>query len=326
MIINVIGGGTWGSTLAYLFSKKDLEVNLFLRDKDKAKSLNKTKKHPNLINFKLPENITISSNLSLIDINHLNIIAVPTKGINDVLKQINTEKGKYLIASKGFELKSGLLPYEVLNSVYKIDENRIAVLSGPNHAEEIIKNKATATVIGSINEEFSNQLQSLLSNNRFRVYTSKDILGIQLGAAVKNVIAIASGICVGLNMGDNTQAALVSRGMNEIARLGKIYKTSPQTLYGLSGLGDLICTCYSKHSRNREMGILISSGLSYFDAEKKLRMIAEGIHTSKVINDISKKYNIEMPICNEIYNILFKNNDPLDSLTRLMTRKLKVET
>ena len=214
---------------------------------------------------------------------------------------------------------------DILHNKYNINLNNISVLSGPNHAEEIISGMASATVIASINQNYSKELQSLFSSDTFRVYTSEDIIGVQIGGAVKNVIAIASGLCVGLKLGDNTQAALVSRGMNEILNLSSIYNLDKKTLYGLSGLGDLIATCYSPHSRNRQLGILLAKGKSLDESKSEIGMVSEGINTTKILNKISDKHNIEMPICNEVNKILFNNSDPKESLYKLMTRSLKDE-
>jgi len=230
-----------------------------------------------------------------------------------------------LILSKGYDNATGLLPSQLLADKLDIDINNIAVLSGPNHAEEIIDNKSAATVICSVNNTFAKELQILFSSETLRVYTTDDIIGVQLGGAVKNVIAIASGICTGLNLGDNTQAALVSRGMNEMLELSKIYDIRNNTLYGLSGIGDLVGTCYSKYSRNRQLGILISEGKNLNESKDLIGMVSEGVNTTKILNNIIINNNLEMPICSEVYNILFNNAEPKTSLIKLMSRSLKVE-
>ena len=255
----------------------------------------------------------------------MTILAIPSHAIGNVLLKCDLKKGQYLIVSKGFDLSSTSLLSDILQNTFDVDPNNIAVLSGPNHAEEIISGMASATVIASTNQNYAVELQSLFSSDTFRVYTSKDIIGVQVGGAIKNIIAIASGLCVGLKLGDNTQAALVSRGMNEILNLSNIYNLDKKTLYGLSGLGDLIATCYSPHSRNRQLGILIGKGKSLDGAKSKIGMVSEGINTCKILNEISNKHNIEMPICSEVYKILFQNSDPKDSLYNLMTRTLKIE-
>ena len=322
MKINVIGGGTWGTTLACLLSKTS-KVQVWQRNKNSQISL--TRKHPNLKDCIIPNNISFTSDLDDIDFNNLTILAIPSHAIGDFLLKCDLKNGKYLIASKGFDFNSSTLISELMESSFNINPNNIAVLSGPNHAEEVISEMASATVIASTNKAYAKELQSLFSSDRFRVYTSYDIIGVQIGGAVKNIIAIASGLCVGLKLGDNTQAALVSRGMNEILSLSTIYDLNHKTLYGLSGLGDLIATCYSPHSRNRQLGILIAKGYLLEDAKEEIGMVSEGVNACKILKDISDKHNLEMPICTQVYNILFEKSDPRDSLNKLMTRNLKDE-
>ena len=324
MKINVIGGGTWGTTLACLLSKK-ADITIWQRNLEKNSKVSKERQHPNLKDYTIPSEISYVSDLNSIDFNHLSILAVPSHAVVDILSKANLKNGKYLIASKGFDSNSSSLISDAMQNSFSIDYSSIAVLSGPNHAEEVISQMASATVIASTNKTYAKELQSLFSSSRFRVYTSDDIIGVQIGGAVKNIIAIASGLCVGLKLGDNTQAALVSRGMNEILNLGSIYDLDHKTLYGLSGLGDLIATCYSPHSRNRQLGILIARGYSLEDAKEEIRMVSEGINACRILNDISDKHNIEMPICKQVYKILFEKLDPADSLNKLMTRNLKDE-
>tara|TARA_Y100001970_G_scaffold59721_1_gene76078 strand:+ start:25059 stop:26045 length:987 start_codon:yes stop_codon:yes gene_type:complete len=326
MKINIIGAGTWGTALGCLLEKKNSnhKITIWQRDSLKTDKIINSQTHPKLKNFKIPASIKFTSSLNELDFNELTIIAIPSSTISNVLPK-NLQNGDYVIASKGFDLNTGLLCSEMLQSKFNLNSDNIAVLSGPNHAEEVIMGKASAAVIASHNSRFSSSLQELFSSDVFRVYRSNDVLGVQIGAAVKNVIAIASGLCVGLNLGDNAQAALVSRGMNEIMNLGRIYSIDERTLYGLSGLGDLIATCYSKYSRNRELGILIAEGYSLDEAKNKIGMISEGINTSQILNNISKDNNLDMPICTEVYKILFEGNDPKKSLYELMTRSLKEE-
>lgn len=325
MNINIIGAGTWGTTLGILLDKKHYNVTIWQRNSVKSEQFSTTRIHPNLKDLKISDSISFTSDLSQLDFNHLTILAVPSHAFHDILSKVDIKNGKYLIASKGFEVNSGLLQSELLENNFDISSNNIAVISGPNHAEEIIAGMASATVIASSKESYAKELQDILSSDTFRVYTSDDIIGVQIGAAVKNVIAIASGLSVGLNMGDNTQAALVSRGMNEILSLNVSYNFKNKTLYGLSGLGDLIATCYSPHSRNRQLGILIAKGYSLEDAKAEIGMVSEGVNTCKILHQISNKHNLEMPICSEVYKILFEHSNPEDSINKLMTRSLKVE-
>ena len=225
MKINVIGAGTWGITLASLISEK-ADVIVWNR----SCKLSETRTHPDLKNFKIPKSISFTSYPNDLDFNNLTIIAIPSHAFENVFQHdflnCKLENGKYLIASKGFnaEASANLLLSDTLQSFFHgIKSDNIAVISGPNHAEEIITGMASVTVIASTNIAYAKELQSLFSSNAFRVYTSEDIIGVQIGAAVKNIIAIASGLCVGLKLGDNIQAALVSRGMNEMLHLKNIY-------------------------------------------------------------------------------------------------------
>tara|TARA_Y100001970_G_scaffold22181_1_gene25550 strand:- start:12319 stop:13299 length:981 start_codon:yes stop_codon:yes gene_type:complete len=323
--INLIGGGTWGITLAYLLSKKT-SIFVWQRSVKKTSYFSKTREHPNLKSFSIPSNISFTSSLDSIDFNNLTILAVPSHAIFDILSQSDLKKnGKFLIASKGFDPNFSKLISEIMENSFNVNIDNIAVISGPNHAEEVIHGMASATVIASSNTNYAKELQSLFSSDNFRAYTSDDIIGVQIGGAVKNIIAIASGLCVGLKLGDNTQAALVSRGMNEILNLTTIYNLNTKTLYGLSGLGDLIATCYSPYSRNRQLGVLIGKGYSLKDAKDEVKMISEGINACKILKNISDKHNLDMPICTQVYKILFEKSDPGDSLNHLMTRNLKDE-
>ena len=325
MKINVIGSGTWGTTFAEHLSNNGYDVVLYCRNSQNTKKLVNNYIHPNLSNYKLSKKISFSLNLSEIQDDSLNIIAVPSNALIDIFKQNINTNGKFLILSKGFDINTGLLPTELLQNKFNINSSNLAVLSGPNHAEEIINLMPCATTIASKNLNYCLNLQKIISTNVFRVYTSEDVIGVQVGGAIKNTIAIASGLCSGLQLGDNILAALVSRGMNEIMSLVKIYDMDLKTLSGLSGLGDLIATCYSKHSRNRHLGFLIGKGLSLQDAKNKIGMVSEGINTTKILEYISIKNNIELPICHKVYEILYKGADPKKSFDQLMSRSLKKE-
>ena len=325
MNLNVIGAGTWGIVFASYLSSKGYNVEVFHRNSKNTKKLLKTKKHPNLNNFILPESLKFNSKLNDLDSNNLTIIAVASHAIYQCVKSIDYKNCKFLLLSKGFDVNSGLLPSEVLTNKFNINIKNIAVLSGPNHAEDILINNPTTSIVSCKDDMFCKKLQTLFSSSTFRIYTNNDIIGVQIGAAIKNVIAIAIGLCDGLNLGDNAKASIVSRGMNEIVELSKIYKIKILTLYGLSGLGDLVGTCYSQHSRNRRLGVLLSKGKSIEESLNIIGMISEGVDTSMILNKIIANNKLDMPICNEIFNILFNNGNPNDSISRLMTRKLKTE-
>tara|TARA_Y100000590_G_scaffold13483_1_gene16283 strand:+ start:1329 stop:2309 length:981 start_codon:yes stop_codon:yes gene_type:complete len=325
MNINVIGAGTWGIVFASYLSNLGYNIKVYHRNSSTSKDLIKNYKHPKLDNYKISNTIRFSSNLNKLNPKYITVIAVSSDGIYEVLKSLDCKNIKYVVLSKGFNLDSRLLPSEILSKKFNININNISILSGPNHAEEIIDNKPTASILASKDLTYCKYLQEIFSSDKLRLYTTTDIIGVQVGAAVKNVIAIAIGVCDGLGLGDNAKASIVSRGMNEIIELKKIYKLSIKTLYGLSGLGDLVGTCYSKHSRNRKLGNLLSKSKTLEESQDIIGMISEGIHTSKVLNSIIAKNKLNMPICNEVYNILFHNTDPSESINKLMLRKLKRE-
>jgi len=322
MKISIIGAGTWGVVVASYLSKRNNQVTVYHRNSNTSNQLESTNKHPNLSSDNISSTLNYSSDIKTAQDSDLCILAVPTHSLSIILEQIDHTDIKYLLLSKGFDLNTGLLPTQLLNEQFNIDMSNIAVLSGPNHAEEIIDEKSATTVIASANDSYAKELQTLFSSQIFRVYTSSDILGVQIGGAIKNVIAIASGICNGLRLGDNTQAALVSRGLNEMLELSKVYDFKKKTLYGLSGVGDLVGTCYSKHSRNRQLGVLLGKGKTLDKAEKLINMVLEGVNTTKILHSIILNNNLKMPICMEIYNILFKDCNPKESINKLMTRKL----
>ena len=325
MKFNIIGSGTWGITFANLLVKNNNSVTVLHRSSKNSLSLIKQGKHPHLPNIIISKKINYTDDFSSLDLKNINVLALPANEIDNFFKINNFINSKILLLCKGIDINHKLLISKLLTDKHNIFPDDIAVLSGPNHAEEILKNKPTTSIIASSNKIYREELQKTISSTSFRLYTSNDINGVQVGAAVKNVIAIASGICFGLKLGDNTQASLVSRGLNEILELNKVFSFNDETIYGLSGLGDLICTCYSNHSRNRKLGILLSTGKNLDMSNNEVGMISEGIYTSKVLYEIINKFHLDMPICKEVYNIIYKNFNPKDSFLKLMNRSLKDE-
>ena len=325
MNFNIIGSGTWGITFANLLILNGHNVKVLHRNSLKSKYLIKNNEHPDIPGFKISNNIKYTNNFLDLDFSDTTLLAIPANTISNFILANNLSRFKIVILSKGLDSDSNLLISDLLIKKYNYNKSNIAVLSGPNHAEEIIRKKPTTSIIASSNKILREDLRKNFSNIFFRIYTTSDIVGVQLGGAVKNVIAIASGICSGLNLGDNAQASLVTRGLYEIMQLSKLYDFYPSTIYGLSGLGDLACTCYSDFSRNRKLGILLSKGYSTKECEKKIDMISEGVNTSKILYNKIKANNLNMPICQEVYKILFKKLSPKDSILSLMTRPLKDE-
>ena len=319
MKINIFGAGTWGITVANYLANKGCDVYLYSRNSSSPNfNLGKLSYKPKSIN----RSITFNTDIESFNLDYLNIIAVPSNAVRDIMSEIYNSGSKYLLLSKGFDIQTGYLPVEILFKEFNISVNNISVLSGPNHAEEIILNKITASVIASRCEDFSKDLQKLFSSESLRIYTSTDVIGVQIGGAIKNVIAIASGIASGLHLGDNALSALVSRGMNEISLLSHVYNMKKETLFGLSGLGDLIATCFSKHSRNKQLGELIATGKPVSESLKQIGMVSEGYYTAKNLYKVISENNLDMPICIEVYNILYNNASPSESLKKLMTRRL----
>jgi len=331
MNISVLGAGGWGTTLAIILHYNGHKVTLWEYKEDYAKIL--TKKRENEIylpGIKIPDEITITHDLeeSTSKVN-LIILAVPSQFLRSVIKKVNYSdiKNSILVSvAKGIEAKSLMTMSQMLKEVFpELDNSQIGVLSGPSHAEEVSRRIPTAVVAASKNFDTSRTIQSSFITSYFRVYSSKDILGVELGGAFKNVIAIGAGIIDGAKFGDNTKAAIMTRGIAEISRLGVALGAEAETFAGLSGMGDLIVTCMSKHSRNRYVGEQIGGGKRLKDVLDTMEMVAEGVETSRSASQLSKKHHVETPITSEVYKILFEDKDPVKATNDLMTRDMKTE-
>ena len=325
MNVNIIGSGSWGITFANMLIKKKLSVTVLHRNSLTSKKLLKKNFHPYLPKSLISSRINYTAKFTDLSLNDITVLAIPINSIYDFISKHDLSNTKLLLLSKGIEGRKKMLISDMLISVFRYNIDNIAILSGPNHAEEVIKENPTASIVASRNKPFRKLLQNKISSSTFRIYTSDDIMGVQIGGAVKNVIAIASGMCEGLGLGDNAQATLVTRGLHETTQLAKIYKFNLNTLYGLSGLGDLACTCYSKFSRNKKIGLLLAQGIDIKTSKLKIGMVSEGVFTSKVLYNIIKRYNLNMPICVEVYKIIYKNANIKESITGLMGRTLKDE-
>ena len=325
MNVNIIGSGTWGITFANMLIKKKLSVTVLHRNSSTSKKLVNTNFHSYLPDSLISSKINYTDKFSDLDLKDITVLAIPINSIYGFISRYDLSRAKLLLLSKGIEGNKKMLISELLISEFCYNINNIAILSGPNHAEEVIKDNPTASIVASSNKSFRKLLQSKVSSSSFRIYTSDDIIGVQIGGAIKNVIAIASGMCEGLGLGDNAQATLVTRGLHEISQLSKVYKFNLNTLYGLSGLGDLACTCYSKYSRNKKIGLLLAKNIDIQTSKEKIGMVSEGVFTSKVLYEIIKKNKLNMPICVEVYKIIYKNVNIRESITGLMERTLKDE-
>lgn len=331
MKISVLGAGGWGTTLAILLYYNGHKVSLWEYNRSYSKELNKKRENPNYLpGIKIPKEILITSELNeAADNKNLIVLAVPSQFMRGVIKKIdrlNLEDAILVNVAKGIEKDSLMTVSQMLKDVHPfLNDSQISVLSGPSHAEEVSQRIPTAVVAASIDEETSKTVQAAFMTSYFRVYSSTDLLGVELGGAFKNVIAIGAGIIDGAGFGDNTKAAIMTRGVAEISRLGLAMGAQPETFAGLSGMGDLIVTCMSRHSRNRYVGEQIGKGKNLKDVLKSMEMVAEGVVTSKSAMQLSVKHKIETPITSEVYKILYEDKDPIKATTDLMTRDMKTE-
>ncbi|MFH1771255.1 MAG: NAD(P)H-dependent glycerol-3-phosphate dehydrogenase [Candidatus Omnitrophota bacterium] len=327
--VTIIGAGNWGTTLAVLLSGKGLGVCLHSVFKDHNSALQNERQNKLFLKgVKFPSRLKIEPSLKDALGSEIIVIAVPVRFINKVLKKIkssriNLSNKIFVSVSKGIEVKSLKRVSELIR--LELGNVKIAVLSGPNIAWEVVKEIPTASVIASANNKVAEKLQVLFSTSSFRVYKHRDIVGIELAGALKNIIAIACGISDGLGFGSNTKAALVTRGLVEITRLGKVLGAETSTFSGLSGLGDVVTTCFSPHSRNRTLGEKIGNGKRLKAILKEMKEVAEGIETVKSAYCLSRKFAIDMPITEQVYAVLYRNKSPKRAVCDLMGRPLKLE-
>jgi glycerol-3-phosphate dehydrogenase (NAD(P)+) len=325
----VLGAGGWGTTLAILLNENGYDVTLWEYNPEYAKTIAEYRENfYYLPKVKIPENIEITNDLEFaVHKKNLIVIATPTQFIRKSLSPLNNFdfKDSLLVSvSKGIEIGTSFLVSEILSDIFrKIKTKNIFCLSGPSHAEEVSKKIPTAVVCAG--HSHSKVIQKIFSNDYFRVYTNNDLTGTEVGGALKNVIAIAAGVSDGAGYGDNTKAAIMTRGINEIMRLGLKLKARRETFFGLSGIGDLIVTCSSAHSRNRSVGEQIGKGKKLSRILKEMKMVAEGVPTTKSAYELSRSLNIELPITHQVYNILFREKDPQNATKALMKRNLKEE-
>ncbi len=331
MKISVLGAGGWGTTLAILLHYNGHNVSLWEYKKHYAKILQKDRLNKEYLpGIKIPREIFITHDLQeVVEKQNMIVLAVPSQFLRSVMKEIDFSsiKNSILVSvAKGIEKKHLLTMSQMLQNVYpSIDENQIGVLSGPSHAEEVSRKIPTAVVAASKDLNTSKSIQAAFMTAYFRVYSSTDVLGVELGGAFKNVIAIGAGIVDGVKFGDNTKAAIMTRGIAEISRLGEAMGATAETFAGLSGMGDLIVTCMSKYSRNRYVGEQIGKGLKLKEVLKSMSMVAEGVETCRSASQLAAEISVETPITDEVYKILYQDKDPVKATTDLMTRDMKME-
>ncbi len=326
--ICVLGAGSWGSALALSLAKKGYNVTMWTLSQEQADKINSTKENIDYLPGVLfPNNIMLTTNIeeAVID-SKLIVLAVPSQAIRSVCAQIKpfVKDNQILVdVAKGLERGSGLRLSQVCEE--ELPNNPYVALSGPSHAEEVAKDIPTTLVVACENIEIAQEVQNIFMSPKLRVYTNPDVIGVELGGALKNIIAFGAGICDGLGYGDNTKAALMTRGIREISRLGIALGADSTTFSGLSGIGDLIVTCTSMHSRNRRAGILIGQGKSLDETLKEVKMVVEGITATEVAHDVAKKMGIDMPITSAIYSVLYEGKSANEVVVNLMMRSKKHE-
>ncbi|WP_164668751.1 NAD(P)H-dependent glycerol-3-phosphate dehydrogenase [Virgibacillus doumboii] len=326
----VLGAGSWGTALSIVLADNKHDVRLWTHRNEQAEAINTTQKNEKYLDVEIPEQIYATSDLKKAsdDVSAI-VLVVPTKAIRDVCKQLNellTHKPTIIHASKGIEPESLKRVSQVISE--EMDDytyEDIVVLSGPSHAEEVGNRQPTTVTVSSLTNKNAELAQDLFFNESFRVYTSPDIVGIELGGALKNIIALGAGISDGLGYGDNAKAALITRGLAEITRLASSLGANPLTFLGLPGVGDLIVTCTSVHSRNWRAGNMLGKGQKLDDVLDQMGMVVEGVRTTKAASQFAREQQIEMPITNGIYQILFNEMKPSEVVDQLMKRNKKEE-
>jgi glycerol-3-phosphate dehydrogenase (NAD(P)+) len=325
--ITVIGAGSWGTTLAYLLSDKGYDITLWVHGKDLAEEINNTRINSiYLPNIKLPDDMKVTNSIDeAVKKARYVLNAVPAQYTRSVFKEAIPyiiDEAIIISVSKGIERKTLLTVSSILK---ELSDHPVAVLSGPSFAKEVIKKLPTAVTLATEDKNTGFILQEVFNTNNFRVYTHDDILGVEIGGALKNVMAIASGISDSLGLGNNARASLITRGLIEMTRLGIAMGAKEKTFSGLSGIGDLVLTCTSPLSRNYTVGVKLGQGIKLKDFLNQTKSVAEGVATAESTYELSKKYNIEMPIVEQVYKVIYEDKDPALAVRDLMERSLKSE-
>lgn len=326
--LSVIGAGSWGTALAIVLAENGHYVTVWSILEDEIKMLTERHEHKDkLPGVKIPENVTFTTDLKeAVQGKDMVVLAVPSPFVRSTahnMAEFVAQDQLIVVVSKGIEEKTLMIMTDVVED--EIPQASVAVLSGPSHAEEVGRRLPTTVVAGAKTKALAERVQSYFMNEVFRVYTSPDMLGIEMGASLKNVIALAAGMADGLGFGDNTKAALITRGIKEISRLAIAMGAHPETLSGLTGIGDLIVTCASMHSRNRRAGILIGQGYTMQEAMDEVKMVVEGVYSAKAAVALSEKYGISMPIISQVNQVLFHGQSAKDAVMELMCREKKSE-
>ncbi len=330
MKVAVLGAGSWGTALGIVLADKGHQVNLWSIVPKQIIEINENKtNNAYLKDIVLPKGIKAVGLLeeAVLDAKFI-VMSVPSSAVREVSRNLKTlinEDSIIVNTAKGIEPGSLKRLSEVISEEIPGIENRLVVLSGPSHAEEVAVKMPTTVVAASLSEESAKKVQDLFMNEYFRIYINPDVIGVEIGAAFKNVIALATGISDGLGFGDNTRAAIITRGIAEIVRIGIAMGAQPITFSGLSGIGDLVVTATSMHSRNRRAGIAIGKGENIEDIKEKMGMVIEGVRTAEAIVELNKKYKVDTPITNHVYKIIYEKEDPRETVLELMKRDKKSE-
>jgi glycerol-3-phosphate dehydrogenase (NAD(P)+) len=327
--VAVLGAGSWGTALALQFARGGREVRLWGRDAGQLAAIDANGVNNRYLpNAQFPDNLRVEADLgACLDGVRDILISVPSHGLRETLIKVQPlldSSARICWATKGFELSTGKLPHQVAGEILG-DDRPMAVLSGPTFAKEVGEGLPTAMTIAATDAEFADDLAAALSGDSFRAYTSGDMLGVEVGGAVKNVLAIGAGISDGLGFGANTRIALINRGLVEMTRLGIALGASQDTFMGLAGMGDLVLTCTDNLSRNRRMGLALAGGKSIEEAQDEIQQVVEGVLAAKAVKQVADRMSVEMPICQEIYKILYDGVPPREAVGALMGRALKPE-
>jgi glycerol-3-phosphate dehydrogenase (NAD(P)+) len=324
----IVGAGGWGTALAVLWSKQGIEITLWGHDPARTERVRATRENPDYLpGVKLPESIRVTSDIADCASSDLVVFVTPSIALRSVAHQLRPSlsgsQAVFLSGTKGIEHGTGMRMSQILEEIFP--QNTVAVLSGPNLAVEVSRDLPTATVLGCPVAECAEELQRRLGSERFRIYSSDETIGIELGGALKNVFAIPAGVSDGFGLGDNSKAALVTRSLAELLRLGTAMGGNPRTFYGLSGAGDLIATCFSQHSRNRRVGEKLGRGETLEQILAGTHMVAEGIPTTKSAYECARKLGVETPIIDQIYSVLYEAKRPDQAMQELLGRDQKAE-
>lgn len=325
----ILGAGSWGTALAWLWGKHGRQISLWGHNVDRVRVMQKTRENSDhLPGLKLPESVEVTSELTNCARADLIVFVTPSTALREIAGRVRIAIGNtgaiFLSCTKGIEHRSGMRMSQILRDAFP-PEQRVAVLSGPNLAVEITQNLPTATVIACDDADCAVSLQGILGSSRFRIYTSQDVVSVELGGALKNVFAIAAGISDGLGLGDNSKAALVTRSLAELVRLGVAMGGTANGFYGLSGAGDLVLTCYSERSRNHTVGKRLGRGESLAQITASMKTVAEGIPTARSAWECARRLNIDTPIIDEVYGVLYNQKKPIAALEELLRREQKPE-